>query len=130
MGYNSENTLILATEMQAGNNRRMLLLHICEDGRHEYVIGSYFASYREYIDRWADGAGGFHTVVADEDGNCFTLDRHEDVGRVNGDWSGAFDKPGKFHYEWDWGHYFSGQDGLFEAVDYWKHEVLGEGSER
>ena len=40
--YTSENTHILATHMQAGNNERMLLFHICENGRHEYVIGSYF----------------------------------------------------------------------------------------
>ena len=51
--YNSENTHILATHMQAGGNRRMLLLHICENGRHEYVIGSYFHETRY------DGALGY-----------------------------------------------------------------------
>ena len=39
--YTSKNTTILATHMQ-GNNKRMLLLHKCDNGRHEYVIGSYF----------------------------------------------------------------------------------------
>lgn len=41
MGYNSENTKVLATHMQ-GDNKRMLLLHTMQDGRHEYIIGSYF----------------------------------------------------------------------------------------
>lgn len=40
--YNSTNTHILATHEAAGGNTRMLLLHINGDGRHEYVIGSYF----------------------------------------------------------------------------------------
>lgn len=40
--YNSENTHVLATREQAGGNTRMLLLHVCESGRHEYVVGSYF----------------------------------------------------------------------------------------
>lgn len=40
--YNSKNTTILATHEQAGGNTRMLLLHKCESGRLEYVIGSYF----------------------------------------------------------------------------------------
>lgn len=40
--YNSTNTHILATHMQAGDNRRMLLFHICESGRYEFIVGSYF----------------------------------------------------------------------------------------
>ena len=40
--YNSKNTTVLATNEQAGGNTRMLLLHKCESGRLEYVIGSYF----------------------------------------------------------------------------------------
>lgn len=51
--YNSENTTVLATHEQAGGNKRMLLLHICENGRHEYVIGSYFQEHRY------DGAMGY-----------------------------------------------------------------------
>lgn len=42
MDYNSKNTTVLATHVAAGNNTRMLLLHKCESGRNEYVIGSYF----------------------------------------------------------------------------------------
>ena len=44
--YNSENTHILATHMEGGDNRRMLLMHICGNGRHEFVIGSYFHEKR------------------------------------------------------------------------------------
>ena len=88
--YTSENTHILATHMQAGGNRRMLLLHVCEDGRHEYVIGSYFA------EKHYDGALGYE----------------------------------RWDYEWDWGHYFGGEDGLLNAVDYWKREVLGVSDEQ
>jgi len=40
--YNSENTTILATHEQSDGNTRMLLLHVCDNGRHEYVVGSYF----------------------------------------------------------------------------------------
>ena len=51
--YNSDNTHVLATKMQAGDNRRMLLLHICESGRHEFVIGSYFNEVRDpFNERW------------------------------------------------------------------------------
>ena len=42
--YNSMNTHVLATHEQAGGNLRMLLVHFCEDGRVEYVVGSYFHS--------------------------------------------------------------------------------------
>ena len=45
MGYNSENTTILATH-DDGANKRMLLLHRHESGRLEYVIGSYFHETR------------------------------------------------------------------------------------
>lgn len=34
-----------------------------------------------------------------------------------------------FNYSWDWGHYFCEEGALLRAVDYWKDEVLGEGSE-
>ena len=40
--YNSTNTHVLETHEQAGGNTRMLLFHICDSGRHEYVVGSYF----------------------------------------------------------------------------------------
>lgn len=43
-GYNSDNTLVLATHEQIGSNTRMLLLHVRRDGTHEYIIGSYFKS--------------------------------------------------------------------------------------
>ncbi|MBQ9000479.1 MAG: hypothetical protein IJ087_01345 [Eggerthellaceae bacterium] len=45
--YTSENTEILAMhtdESRLHPNTRMLLLHRCENGRLQYVIGSYFAS--------------------------------------------------------------------------------------
>lgn len=51
--YSSENTTILATCDKAGGNRRMLLLHRCDSGRLEYVVGSYFHE-RRY-----DGALGY-----------------------------------------------------------------------
>ena len=51
--YNSTNTHILATHEAAGGNTRMLLFHICESGRHEYVIGSYFQQHHY------DGALGY-----------------------------------------------------------------------
>ena len=51
--YNSENTHVLATCEQAGGNTRMLLFHVCESGRHEYVVGSYFQEHRY------DGALGY-----------------------------------------------------------------------
>lgn len=121
-GYNSTNTYVLATHEQAGGNTRMLLLHICDSGRHEYVIGSYFHVYKEYMAHWPDYDSP--AVIADRDGNCFTEDTHEEVGMANGKWSESFDKGGKYHYEWDWGHYFGGEDGLLEAVDYWRREVL------
>lgn len=54
--YNSENTIVLATHVQAGNNTRMLLLHTCESGRLEYVVGSYFQQERY------DGALGYEHV--------------------------------------------------------------------
>ena len=47
--YNSENTTILATHDEGGN-KRMLLLHRCESGRLEYVIGSYFTTEIRVID--------------------------------------------------------------------------------
>lgn len=40
--YNSTNTHVLATHEQKDGNTRMLLFHVCDSGRHEYVIGSYF----------------------------------------------------------------------------------------
>ena len=45
MAYNSKNTVILATHDKKHLNevnKRMLLLHTCENGKQEYVIGSYF----------------------------------------------------------------------------------------
>lgn len=40
--YTSKNTTVLETFDQ-GMNKRMLLFHECGNGRHEYVIGSYFS---------------------------------------------------------------------------------------
>ena len=54
--YTSENTHILATHVQKDGNKRMLLFHICESGRHEYVVGSYFQEHRY------DGALGYERV--------------------------------------------------------------------
>ena len=65
--YNSTNTYVLATHEQAGGNTRMLLLHICENGRHEYVIGSYFQQM------WYDGALGYeHLDYSWDWGHYFT----------------------------------------------------------
>ena len=51
--YNSENSEVLMMHTEEGGNTRMLLLHFCDDGRHEYVIGSYFQQKRH------DGALGY-----------------------------------------------------------------------
>jgi len=115
MGYNSENTLILATEMQAGNNKRMLLLHVCESGRHEYVVGSYFQQMQEYMPG----------IVRDGHGVCYKVDTGEIVGIVNN--LDANPQSDKVVYSWDWGHYFGD---VVSAVRYWEEEVIGEGSER
>lgn len=48
--YNSTNTHILATHEQRDGNTRMLLFHVCESGRHEYVVGSYFTTTIRMID--------------------------------------------------------------------------------
>ena len=53
MGYNSENTKVLATYEQRDGNKRMLLLHEFESGRLEYVVGSNFTESRY------DGALGY-----------------------------------------------------------------------
>ena len=50
MAYNSKNTTVLDTCEKNGGNTRMLLLHVCESGRHEYVIGSYFTTTIRMID--------------------------------------------------------------------------------
>ena len=50
MAYNSKNTTVLDTCEKSGGNTRMLLLHVCESGRHEYVIGSYFTTTIRMID--------------------------------------------------------------------------------
>lgn len=123
--YTSENTHVLATHMN-GNNERMLLLHVCGDGRLQYIVGSYFKVYKEYMSHWPDLDGP--AIIADRDGNCFTEDTHESVGLANGRWTEAFDRGGKYHYEWDWGHYFdeyNGNGALLRAVHYWEREVLG-----
>lgn len=41
--YNSTNTKVLATYQQDEKNKRMLLLHECDSGRLQYIVGSYFA---------------------------------------------------------------------------------------
>ena len=96
--YNSENTHILATHEQTGGNTRMLLLHVCDNGRHEYVVGSYFQQ---------EPSGRRMLFECHE---CGSYERGEEL----------------VDYSWDWGHYFGGDDGLLNAVDYWKREVLGE----
>lgn len=118
--YNSDNTTVLATSEQAGGNTRMLLLHEMESGRREYVIGSYFTVYKEYMDHYPDHDGP--AVIADREGNCFTEDTHEEVGTANGRWSESFDRGGRYHYSWDWGHYF---DSLDKAALCWLTEVKG-----
>ena len=111
MGYNSENTLILATEMQAGNNKRMLLLHKCESGRLEYVIGSYFTTVAKLPN------GEVH-----EDGSVIGTDGFASDSAFDAFWKRAVKE-----YSWDWGHYFGD---VVSAVRYWEEEVIGEGSER
>lgn len=98
--YNSTNTNILATHEQAGGNTRMLLLHECDSGRLEYVIGSYFQVKPRGRMSFAE---------------CHACGNWEPVMENIED------------YEWDWGHYFSD---LLDCVDYWRSEVLGEGSGR
>ena len=117
--YNSENTHILATHMAAGNNRRMLLLHICENGRHEYVIGSYFTEKRESapdprMARILDNeAKSFAPAMRGYGTRNLLEDLADEVRRSH---------PREIvRYSWDWGHYF--QDPV-AAFDYWKREVL------
>lgn len=45
MAYNNKNTTILETCEKSGGNTRMLLLHTLVNGKHEYVIGSYFQQH-------------------------------------------------------------------------------------
>ena len=94
--YNSTNTIVLATCEQAGGNVRMLLLHTCESGRHEYVVGSYFQ-------RKPVGHMGFT--------ECHACGNFEPVMENRED------------YEWDWGHYFAD---VVSAADYWKGVLEGE----
>lgn len=54
--YNNRNCYVLATEEQKFCNTRMLLFHICENGRHEYIVGSYFK--RTLV----DGSGEHETI--------------------------------------------------------------------
>ena len=54
--YNSTNTKILAEHEQDGGNTRMLLFHEFDNGRHEYVVGSYFTK------KWYDGSLGYEHV--------------------------------------------------------------------
>lgn len=77
-GYNNTNTTILATHMDAGGNKRMLLAHKCESGRIEYVIGSYFQEKQS----------GRRLLF--ECHGCGNLERGEEL----------------VAYSWDWGHYF------------------------
>jgi len=105
--YNSRNTKILATHEQAGGNKRMLLLHTCDSGRLEYVIGSYFTVVAKLPDGEVREDGSIHGVeCAFQDEKEFELF-----------WEKAIKD-----YSWDWGHYFGD---VVDAVDYWKSEVLG-----
>ena len=55
MSYNSENTKVLATHEQRDGNTRMLLLHEFENGKLEYVIGSFFkVNSREADEGWEE----------------------------------------------------------------------------
>ena len=92
--YNSTNTHILATHEQAGGNTRMLLFHVCESGRHEYVVGSYF-------------------TVETNVGDPFDMDGPAFIDEYSWDWG---------HYFND--GYGNDGSGIVNAVDYWKREVL------
>ena len=79
--HTSENSYVLATHEDAENcgaavNVRMLLMHVCCDGRLQYVIGSYFTEHHydgalgyECIDyewdwgHYFDGEGAFERAV-------------------------------------------------------------------
>lgn len=137
--YNSTNTIVLATYEAGGGNTRMLLLHICENGRHQYVIGSYFTESIEYIEPSSIHPEG---VIVDHAGTCFDVASGHIVGQANNSLSyqdteyyeaalaDAKRKGKTVHYSWDWGNYFDdvfseSGNGLLSAVDYWKREVLG-----
>jgi len=130
--YNSENTTVLATheEKHCGEvNKRMLLLHICESGRHQYIIGSYFTEIIEYI-----GPCDMHPegVIVDRSGTCIDVAAGHIVGQATN--SLSYQDPeyyaaklendkkhGRVHYSWYWGHYF---EDVVKAVRYWESEVL------
>ena len=68
--YTSENTEILAmhTEERYISNTRMLLHHVFESGRTEFVIGSYFTSVwngkcYEYTWDWGHYFGSFEQAA-------------------------------------------------------------------
>ena len=94
--YNSTNTHVLATHEQHDGNTRMLLLHVCESGRHEYVVGSYFTVKQV----------GHMSFM-----ECHACGNYEPV------------MENREEYEWTWGHYFQS---VVDAVDYWQHEVAAD----
>ena len=117
--YTSENTTILATCEHAGGNKRMLLLHECDSGRLEYVIGSYFTEYKEYFNCPRCGSRLLDSDLPDYRFLCEECDENFYAFEANA--------AEVTSYSWDWGHYF---DDVVHAVDYWKREVIGEDTDR
>ena len=128
--FTSKNTHILATHVQKDGNKRMLLFHICESGRHEYVVGSYFTEELEYIEPGGQFPSG---VTVNRQGDCFDEATGRYIGQANNflsyqdaDYYAAALESSRehgktIHYTWDWGHYFSD---VVDAVEYWRTLVL------
>lgn len=128
--YTSRNSIILAT-FEQGDNLRMILLHTCDSGRLQYVIGSYFTESIEYIEPGGPFPEG---VIVNRSGECFDVKTGHSIGMANNalsyqdsDYYEAVLQNAKqngktaVHYTWDWGHYF---DDIVSACDYWKREVM------
>lgn len=111
--YNSTNTKILA-EYPQGKNTRMLLLHTMNDGRLEYVIGSYFTKEPAKICfRCGELLADEHEITEYKYA-CLNCDENFYEFEAN-------DSEDVVDYSWDWGHYFND---IVSAVNYWKREVL------
>ena len=139
--YTSENTKVLAThdvKHLGETNTRMLLMHEFENGRTEYVIGSYFTESIEYMEPGIFGACP-DGIIVDRHGDCYDVESGRVVGQAANSLSyqdpeyysaalaNAKEKGKRVHYSWDWGHYFND---VVHAVDYWKREVIGEDTDR